>query len=67
MKTKTKLLKLQTAIVVLLLSVLGFSCQKEKYSAPEYGCPVPEYGVQPTLFIDHGEVEIIKTEENESN
>jgi len=68
MKTKIKLLKVQTAIIMLLLSVLGFSCQKEKCKC---SCPakyksececgqhtIALYGTQPprcfTFLEDQG-------------
>jgi hypothetical protein len=54
MKTKTKLLKIQSAIAIVLLPMLGFSsCQKEK----DENISVALYGVRPAAFIDLGEVD----------
>ena len=76
MKTKIKFLKVQTAIIMLLLSVLGFSCKKEdrKCKCPsdcKYDCECGQhserlYGVQPpccfTLTENDGKLVIEETE-----
>ena len=76
MKTKIKFLKAQTAIIMLLLSVLGFSCKKEDRKCdcptnckPECECAqsaILKYGIPPprcfTLTENDGKLVIEETE-----
>jgi hypothetical protein len=64
---KTKLLKIQSTIIIASITLLGFSCKKEERGLCLYGTPTPEYGVPEVVFIDLGDVETIETEDNDSN